>query len=187
MSTDSFCLPKLRERISGRLGLCDVRELARQASVCEVAFGELFRLLSDSDKRTSDNAAWVLTHLPPSALPWLEKHRDSLIDETMRTASVTKRRLTMALLERQAVGKENVRTDFLDFCFERLLDPAESYGVRSLAAKLAFKQCAHYGELQTELRHTLELLNRETLKPGLLHTQKQLLKKLKCNPKNSVF
>ena len=78
---------------------------------------ELFQLLFDSDKRTSDNAAWVLTHLPKTADPWLAERQDLLIDEAMRTSSTTKRRLIMNLLDRTPFESDHLRTDFLDFCF----------------------------------------------------------------------
>ena len=66
----------LSERISGN----DVRALAG-ADFKE----ELFQLLFDPDKRTSDNAAWVLTHLPKTADAWLTERQSILIDEAMRT------------------------------------------------------------------------------------------------------
>lgn len=172
----------MEERLSESLHLSDVLELAVLASADEARFESLFRYLFDDDKRTSDNAAWVLTHLPKSANRWLEEKHEELIDETMRTSSTTKRRLMMVLLDRQPFDAEEIRTDFLDFCFEKLLDPNETYGVRSLAAKLAYKQCQTYTELQAELRQSLELLERETLNPGLSHTRKELLKKLQLNP-----
>ena len=137
----------------------------------------MFLMLFDENKRTSDNAAWVLTHLPQKANRWLECRQQELIDETMCTSSTTKRRLMMVLIERQTFNPETIRTDFLDFCFEKLLDPKETYGVRSLAAKIAYKQCRHYVELKAELRQALELLEREQLNPGLSHTRKELLKR----------
>ena len=171
----------MKESLSESLHLSDVLELAVLASADETRFKSLFRYLFDDDKRTSDNAAWVLTHLPKSANRWLEEKHEELIDETMRTSSTSKRRLMMVLLDRQSFDAEEIRTDFLDFCFEKLLNTSETYGVRSLAAKLAYKQCQTYPELRAELRQSLELLERETLNPGLSHTRKELLKKLQLN------
>ena len=173
-----FVFSVMKERLSAPLHLSDVLELANIAAADEVRFESLFQYLFDDDKRTSDNAAWVLTHLPNPATRWLEENHEDLIDETMRTSSTTKRRLMMVLLDRQSFDEDKTRTDFLDFCFEKLLDPIETYGVRSLAAKLAYKQCHPYNELRAELRQSLELLERESLNPGLSHTRKELIKKL---------
>ena len=99
----------LSERISGN----DVKALAG------VDFKEeLFQLLFDEDKRTSDNAAWVMTHLPKTADAWLAERQNALIDEVMRTESTTKRRLIMNLLERTPFEADHIRTDCLDFCSE---------------------------------------------------------------------
>lgn len=95
MQYDSKNMSELKTLLSSRISGNDAKALA-QADIKE----ELFQLLFDSDKRTSDNAAWVLTHLPKTADPWLAERQDLLIDEAMRTSSTTKRRLIMNLLER---------------------------------------------------------------------------------------
>ena len=88
-------MSELKTILSGRISGGDARALAG-GSFKE----ELFQLLFDEDKRTSDNAAWVLTHLPKTADAWLAERQNTLIDEVMRTESTTKRRLIMNLLER---------------------------------------------------------------------------------------
>ena len=53
-------MSELKTILSGRISGYEAKMLG--ASGREE---ELFRLLFDADKRTSDNAAWALTHLPP--------------------------------------------------------------------------------------------------------------------------
>ena len=77
----------LKAILSSRISGYDAKALAK-ADLKE----ELFQLLFDPDKRTSDNAAWVLTHLPKTADGWLTERQNILIDEAMRTTSTTKRR-----------------------------------------------------------------------------------------------
>lgn len=123
-------MSKLKTLLSDRISGSDAKALAN-ADFKET----LFRLLFDPDKRTSDNAAWVMTHLPKTADAWLTECQNTLVDEAMRTESTTKRRLILNLLERTPFEQDHIRTDFLDFCFNLILSD-EPVGVRTLAIKL---------------------------------------------------
>ena len=137
---------------------------------------ELFQLLFDDDKRTSDNAAWVMTHLPKTADAWLAERQNTLIDEAMRTESTTKRRLIMNLLERTPFQQESIRTDFLDFCFNIILSD-QPIGVKSLAIKLTYAQSRYYPELLEEFNTALQMMEPEVLPAALKHIRGKMLKK----------
>lgn len=168
---DSKIMSALKTILSNRISGYDAKALA-QADIKE----ELFQLLFDPDKRTSDNAAWVLTHLPKTADSWLTERQDILIDEAMRTASTTKRRLIMNLLERTSFDPDHIRTDFLDFCFNAILSD-EPIGVKSLSIKLAYAQSAHYPELLEEIDATLRMMEPEELPAALKHLRGKMLAK----------
>ena len=170
-------MSELKAILSSRISGSDVKALA------EADFKkELFQLLFDPDKRISDNAAWVLTHLPKTADPWLTEHQNTLIDEAMGTASTTKRRLIMNLLERTSFDPDHIRTDFLDFCFNTILSD-EPIGVKSLAIKLAYAQSACYPELLEEINATLRMMEPEELPAALKHLRGKILAKETTNNK----
>ncbi|MBR4434452.1 MAG: hypothetical protein IKS80_08125 [Bacteroidaceae bacterium] len=160
--------------LKGRIGGADVLALAQSADR-----EELFMLLFNEDKRTSNNAAWVMTHLPSSDDAWLTEKQQALINEAMRTTSITMRRLTMTLLLRSEFSADDIRTDFLDFCLDMMMRPDQPNGVRSVAMKLAFLQCCHFPELLAELRQTLDIMEPEFLSPALKTTKRTLLKKIR--------
>ncbi|MBR4779288.1 MAG: hypothetical protein IK011_05325 [Bacteroidaceae bacterium] len=160
--------------LKGRIGGADVLALAQSADR-----EELFMLLFNEDKRTSNNAAWVMTHLPSSDDAWLTEKQQALINEAMRTTSITMRRLTMTLLLRTEFSADDIRTDFLDFCLDMMMRPDQPNGVRSVAMKLAFLQCCHFPELLAELRQTLDIMEPEFLSPALKTTKRTLLKKIR--------
>ena len=170
-------MSELKAILSGRISGNDVRALA-EADFKE----ELFQLLFDPDKRISDNAAWVLTHLPKTADAWLAERQNILVDEAMRTASTTKRRLIMNLLERTSFAPDHIRTDFLDFCFNAILSD-EPIGVKSLAIKLAYAQSACYPELLEEINATLRMMEPEELPAALKHLRGKILAKETNNSK----
>ena len=162
---------ELKTILSGRISGGDARALAG-GSFKE----ELFQLLFDEDKRTSDNAAWVLTHLPKTADVWLAELQNTLIDEAMRTTSTTKRRLIMNLLDRTPFVADSIRTDFLDFCFNAMLSD-EPIGVKTLAIKLTYAQSKYYPELLEEFNTALQMMEPEVLSAALKHIRGKMLKK----------
>jgi hypothetical protein len=164
-------MSELKNILSGRISGSDARALAG-GDFKE----ELFQLLFDEDKRTSDNAAWVMTHLPKTADAWLAERQNTLIDEAMLTESTTKRRLIMNLLERTPFQQDSIRTDFLDFCFNIILSD-EPIGVKTLAIKLTYKQSKYYPELLEEFNTALQMMEPEVLPAALKHIRGKMLKK----------
>ena len=164
-------MSELKTILSGRISGGDAKALAK-GDFKE----ELFQLLFDEDKRTSDNAAWVMTHMPKMEDAWLTAHQNILIDEAMRTNSTTKRRLIMNLLDRTPFDSESIRTDFLDFCFNIILSD-EPIGVKSLAIKLTYAQSVHYSELLEEFNTALQMMEPEVLPAALKHIRGKMLKK----------
>jgi len=162
--------------LSGRIGIREIRALG-QSEHRE----ELFRLLFNKDKRTSDNAAWAMTHLPEEDNGWLTTKQTELIDEAMRTESISKRRLILTVLLRTEFKADDIRTDFLDFCLDLMMRPDQPNGVRSVSMKLAYKQCQSFPELLAELRQTLDIMETEFLSPALRATKRNLLMKIKTS------
>ena len=168
---------KLRNILNGRIGIREIRALG-QSENREELFHELF----DEDKRTSDNAAWAMTHLPEEDNTWLTTKQTELIDEAMRTESISKRRLILTALLRTEFKADDIRTDFLDFCLDLMMHPDQPNGVRTVAMKLAFAQSIPFPELLGELRQTLDIMDTEFLSPALRTTKKNLLKNMNNKP-----
>lgn len=160
--------------LSQRLGADDIKRLSQTADK-----ETLYALMFDADKRLSENAAWILTHLPKAANPWIATKRDELIREAMQTQSTTKCRLCLNLLERLDYAQDDIRTDFLDFCLERAVSPAYQPGIQSLCMKIAYKMCRHYPELSEELKSLLESVEPEYFSAGTRYAWKTVLKLLK--------
>ena len=163
-------MPDLKTILSSRISGDEAKALA-QGDFKE----ELFQLLLDADKRTSDNAAWVMSHWPKTADAWLTERQNTLIDEVMRTKSTTKKRLILNLLERTTFEQDQIRTDFLDFCFNLILSD-EPVGVKTLAIKLTYAQSAHYPELRDELNTALQMMEPEVLPAAMKHIRGKMLK-----------
>ena len=139
---------------------------------------ELYQLTLDADRRVATNALWVFTHFTAIDNKWLYAKHDQLIDRCLEEEDTTKLRLMLNLLLRQPYTKEDIRTDFINYCQMRLTDPKLPYAIRAQCIKLAYEQMKYWPELLKELRQTLEMISREPLSPGLRSAWRQVMKKL---------
>ena len=162
----------LKQTIAGRISAKIISEICTNADR-----NELFSLIDDTDDRTAYNALWCMTHWGADGITWLESHRDALIDRAIGEIHKGKLRLMLTLLERMTWTEDDIRSDFLDFCLAKINTPA-SYGIRSLAAKLAYTQCRFFPEMVSELLDELELMTIGELSPALRTTRKNILKKI---------
>ena len=129
---------------------------------------ELYRLTFDEDNRVAFNALHVLSNFD------LANN-----DRVMKEEHVGKRRLMLNLLLRQPFEEEFLRSDFIDFCVSKITACAQPYAIRAYCMKLAYGQMKYYPELLSELKMALDMLEQETLSPGLACAKRQILMKIK--------
>ena len=73
------------------------------------------------------------------------------------------------------MSEEDLRTDFLDFCFDHMIDVEEYPGIQSVCMKLAFRMCKYYPELMDELKRTLEAMEIDYYKPAVKCVRNRIL------------
>ena len=139
---------------------------------------ELYQLVTDPDDRISYNALWVFCHFNVQDNKWLYQKQKELIEMAMNVEHCGKKRLLLSILNSQPFKKDNLRTDFIDFCLTRITSYIEPYAIRVFCMRLAYKQCIYYSELLTELKSYLEMLTSEPLSPGLRSARKDIMKKI---------
>lgn len=171
----------LRPRLTVRLTKDDIKEMCRltQGEQNHQLKEELYALTNDSDRRVATNALWVFQHFTKADNKWLYAKHDDLIDHCLATSDATKLRLTLSLLLRQPFEESQVRTDFIDYCLDRLTDARQPYAIRSQCMKLAYLQMRYWPELLEELKRTLELVARNPMSPGIKSAWRQVMKKIK--------
>ena len=156
----------------------NIKALAKSAHEDAEVRERLFRTMLSGEGKEASNAAWALTHLPKEDNIYINMYRAELVQLALITPEVPLRRLSMVLLERLDWGRDDVRTDLLDFCLEHMMRPDEPYGVKALCMKLAYSQCRHYPELCAELKQALLLMEPSELGAGVKHTRGKILKLL---------
>ena len=133
------------------------------------------RFIFDSDYRVARNALWGLTKATDGELSELQVLLNELVDQVMLTENSSVRRLTLNIIERLKMDEDDLRTDFLDFCFEHMVSVKEFPGIQTLCMKLAYRMCTFYPELMDELKRTLEAMEIDYYKPAIKCLRKRIL------------
>ena len=133
------------------------------------------RYVFDSDYRVARSALWGLTKATNEELSELQAIINELIDQAMQTENSSVRRLTLNIIERLKMNEDDLRTDFLDFCFEHMVSVEEFPGIQTLCMKLAYRMCTFYPELMDELKRTLEAMEIDYYKLAVKRLRKRIL------------
>ncbi len=141
----------------------------------------LLSLAFGGDEKVSSNALWCLTHLRKSNAEWLQSLQNFFIDALLKEKNTARKRMLLQLLREQHYSKDDIRTDFLDFCMERINSECEPYVIRCFSLYISAKLCKFYPELLSELNERVSLLSREPLSPGLRCAIKKVSKNLPNN------
>lgn len=169
--------------LSQRINLRQIKSVVIWASGNNANRDLLWDYARSSDRRTSVNALWVMTHLPETDKEWVMSLRDAMIDMLLTETDVAKKRLLLQILREQEYGIADIRTDLLDYCLSKINSECEPYAVRCFSLYLAFKMCRHYSELIAELEERLDMMALQPLSSGL----KSALRQTKSNIKKLDF
>ena len=171
----------LRNQLVGRIHTEDVRRIVDCMANDDyvVIVKALYCLLSDTDRRVANNAAWVLSCSDSKVMRFLLRYQNQLIDLLIGTKDKSFARILFSILRRQTFEKSNLRTDFLDFCLNEIVNSNQAIAIRAHAIYVSYSLCKAYPELLNELFMTLQMLESETLSAGLLHARNAIMTAIK--------
>jgi len=137
--------------------------------------GFAHRYAFSQDYLVTRSALWGLTKASKDELSQLQVILNEFIEQAMKTDNSSVRRLSLNIVERLEMSEDDLRTDFLDFCFEHMMDVEEYPGIQSVCMKLAFRMCSFYSELMDELKRTLEAMEIDYYKPAVKCVRNRIL------------
>ena len=174
-------LSVLHNQLVGRIHTEDVRRIVDCITNDDgdVIVKALYHLLSDTDRRVANNAAWVLSCSDGKVMRFLLRYQNQLIDLLIGTKNNSFARILFSILRRQTFEKSNLRTDFLDFCLNEIVNSNQAIAIRAHAIYVSYSLCKAYPELLNELFMTLQMLESETLSPGLRHARNTIMSAIK--------
>lgn len=138
-----------------------------------VGFAKKF--MHHEDYHVARSALWALTKGTDEELSALQPMLHEFIDLAMSTENSSVRRLSLNLVERLKMDEDDLHTDFLDFCFEHMVDIEEFPGIQTLCMKLAYRMSQFYPELMDELKRTIEAMQIEYYKPAVKSLRARIL------------
>ena len=184
---------RLRERLrvgasagmGATAGMGGAQEIYQEVKATGDFLGFARQYAFNEDYRVARSALWGLTKARKEELSQLQVILNEVIDQAMQTENSSVRRLSLNVIERLEMSKEDLRTDFLDFCFEHMMDVEEFPGIQSVCMKLAFHMCKffaersgkaeRYPELMDELKRTLEAMEIDYYKPAVKCVRNRIL------------
>lgn len=174
-------LSVLRNQLVGRIHTEDVRRIVDGMTNDDsvVIVKALYCLLSDTDRRVANNAAWVLSCSDSKVMRFLLRYQNQLIDLLIDTKDKSFSRMLFSILRRQTFEKSNLRTDFLDFCLNEIVNSNQAIAIRAHAIYVSYSLCKAYPELLNELFMMLQMLESESLSAGLRHARNTTMSAIK--------
>ena len=163
------------ERLRQTFSEGGAQEIYREIKAKGDFLGFARRYVFDKDYRLARSALWGLTKATDEELSMLQVIRNELIDQAIQTDNSSVRRLTLNIIERLKMDEDDLRTDFLDFCFEHMVSIEEFSGIQTLCMKLVYRMCTFYPELMDELKRTLEAMEIDYYKPAVKSLRKRIL------------
>ena len=164
-----------RERLQQTFSEGGAQEIYQEVKPEGDFLGFARKYVFDEDFKVARSALWGLTKANDQELLTLQPLLNELIDQAMQTDNSSVRRLTLNIIERLEMGEDDIRTDFLDFCFEHMIKGDEFPGVQTLCMKLAYRMSKPYPELMDELKRALETMEIEFYKPAVKGIRNKIL------------
>lgn len=160
-------MPITEERLRQTFSEGGAQEIYQEVKTEGDFLGFAHRYVFCEDERVARSALWGLTKARKEEISQLQAILNELIEQAMQTENSSVRRLTLNIIERLEMNEEYLRTDFLDFCFDHMMDVEEFPGIQAVCMKLAYRMCKFYPELMDELTRTLEAMDIDYYKPAV--------------------
>ena len=163
------------ERLRQTFSEGGAQEIYQEVKVSGDFLGFARRYAFSEDYLVARSTLWGLTKASKEELSQLLVILSEFINQAMQTDNSSVRRLSLNVIERLEMSENDLRTDFLDFCFEHMIDVKELPGIQSVCMKLAFRMCKFYPELMDELKRTLEAMEIDYYKPAVKCVRSRIL------------
>ena len=168
-------MPITEERLRQTFSEGGAQEIYQEVKFAGDFLGFAREYAFSQDYRVARSALWGLTKASKEELSQLQVIQNEFIDQAMQTDNSSVRRLSLNVVGRLELKEEDLRTDFLDFCFDHMMDVEEYPGIQSVCMKLAFRMCSFYPELMDEMKRTLETMEIDYYKPAVKCVRNRIL------------
>ena len=166
-----------REFLSRPIARLFLHEIVESVSIYPDDFDIIYTLIKDPEDKISWRAAWACEKVFEKYPCFLEGKEEELISFVMKNKHSGTRRIILSVLLELPTPKP-LPLDFLDFCFNNMLDLNQAIATQALCIKMAYKLCRLEPDLLPELKLYLENAELEYYSPGVRSCVRNVLKKL---------
>lgn len=164
-----------REDIKGNYSEERIQNICSLVAESGDFLGFVREYMHDDDDIVVRNALSALSKATDEEIAQLNPLMDELIDMAIRCTNSSIRRALFGVIHRLKMRKDDIRTDFLDHCLDRMASMDEVPSVQALCMKLAYKMCTFYPELMDELRCRLEAMEISYYTPAVRNVRSKIL------------
>ena len=114
-------MPITEERLRQTFSEGGAQEIYQEVKASGDFLGFARKYAFSQDYRVARSALWGLTKASKEELSQLQVILNELIEQAMQTDNSSIRRLSLNVVERLEMSEDDLRTDFLDFCFNHMM------------------------------------------------------------------
>ena len=140
-------MPITEDRLRQTFSEGGAQKIYQEVKACGDFLGFARRYAFSEDYLVARSALWGLTKASKEELSQLQVILSEFINQAMQIDNSSVRRLSLNVIERLEMSENDLRTDFLDFCFEHMIDVEELPGIQSVCMKLAFRTRLPYVQI----------------------------------------
>lgn len=166
-----------REFLSRPIARLFLHKLVESISIYPEDFDIVYKMINDADQKISWRASWACQKIFDKYPDFLEGKQEELIEVVMNISHSGTRRILLSILLEMPTPQP-LRVDFLDFCFNHMLDMNQAIAIQALCIKMAYKLCLLEPELLPELKLYLESAELEYYSIGVKTIIRNVLKRL---------
>lgn len=166
-----------REFLARPIARLFLHEIVESVSIYPEDFDTIYKLIKDPEEKISWRAAWACEKVFEKYPDFLQGKEEELISFVMKNNHSGTRRILLSILL-ELPSPPPLPVDFLDFCFNHMLDLNQAIATQALCIKMAYKLCRIEPELLPELKLYLENAELEYYSIGVKTCVRNVLKKL---------
>ena len=140
-------------------------------------FAVIYELIKESNEKVSWRAAWACEKVFEKHPYFLEGKQEELIALVMSNNHHGTQRILLSILLGLPTSTP-LPVDFLDFCFNNMLNLNQPIATQALCIKMSYKLCLLEPELLPELKLYLENAELEYYSPGVKSCIRNVLKRI---------
>ncbi|MDO4497307.1 MAG: hypothetical protein Q4B58_05720 [Bacteroidales bacterium] len=164
-----------REEIRGNYSKDFIESICSKVRESGDFLGFMRQYMNDPEIQITRNALSAVCKASGKELATLKPLWNEMVDWALTSDCPAIKGRLLSIIEQIEMNEDDLRTDLLDFCLERMQHPDEMPSTQANCMKIAFRICKFYPELMEELKRTLEAMEISYFSPAVKNVRRRIL------------